>query len=262
MMTGLESFAAELAVEAAKSLAGIVLKGSWQGMGKLGKMLDIKTQQLVVQASEKYVKKYSERHGMLKVLGMREPVTLESLYTSVQLLHKWDMGRFESIENLEKAYRESRSFQPQNSIKQDGLKVANETQYLTVNLTRTPARPGTPTRAFTRALTLAVAQQLESIKIFKEVNFTLLIARLEALKVKAPSINQSYKAHQGFNYRVSQTWLNALNLNPELVSLSTEELQSLENYLYANLLIVKCKQAAVRVSPKTWEKIEGEMLRS
>ena len=33
------------------------------------------------------------------------------------------------------------------------------------------------------------------------------------------------------------------------------------DYLYACELMVQCKEAAVRVSPQTWEAIEGRMLR-
>ncbi|MFB2978296.1 NACHT domain-containing protein [Microseira sp. BLCC-F43] len=136
----------------------------------------------------------------------------------------------------------------------DLARALNPNQARKINLTRTP------TRAFSRALTKAIAQELEAVKIFTSVNFTVLIARLEALKAQAPDFNQSYKVHQGFSNRVSLTWLNALKLNPELVCLSEGEYQSLEDYLYINLLLVRCKQAAMRVSPKTWEAIEGRML--
>lgn len=142
----------------------------------------------------------------------------------------------------------------------DLARALNPNLVRTINSTRTPSRPCTPTRAFTRALTHAIVQELEKIKIFRTVNFTVLFARLEALKVKAPGMYQSYKAHQGFNNRVSQTWLNALKLNPEFVCLSDRESKALEHYLYINLLIVQCKQAAVRVSPQTWDAIEQRML--
>jgi hypothetical protein len=35
---------------------------------------------------------------------------------------------------------------------------------------------------------------------------------------------------------------------------------ALGDYLYVNYLIVKCKEAAVRISAKTWEEIESRML--
>ena len=45
-----------------------------------------------------------------------------------------------------------------------------------------------------------------------------------------------------------------------MVNLSREEITSLGNYLYANYLIIQCKDAALRVSAQTWEAIEDRML--
>jgi hypothetical protein len=127
-------------------------------------------------------------------------------------------------------------------------------------LPQTSARAATPTRAFARAMTQALAEELEKLKIFCDVNFNVLMARLEAVKTKMPDVRQPAEVHQAFQSQISHTWLNALRLNPALVSLSESELQSLEHYLYAHCLMVKCKQSAVRVSPKTWEAIESRML--
>ncbi|MGV0024234.1 NACHT domain-containing protein [Phormidesmis priestleyi] len=127
-------------------------------------------------------------------------------------------------------------------------------------LPQTSARAATPTRAFARAMTQALAEELEKLKIFCNVNFNVLMARLEAVKTKMPDVRQPAEVHQAFQSQISHTWLNALRLNPALVSLSESELQSLEHYLYAHCLMVKCKQSAVRVSPKTWEAIESRML--
>ncbi|MBD2119664.1 NACHT domain-containing NTPase [Trichocoleus sp. FACHB-262] len=135
-MIGLEKIALQAA---SMGLASIFSRVVWEGGGKLlgwmgKKSLDEKTKQAIAEASVQYIQNYGERHGILKVLGMREPAPLESVYTTVQLLDKWDLRRFESIETLEKAYRQtrSRSFQPRESSRQDGLRVANEKQYLMV----------------------------------------------------------------------------------------------------------------------------------
>ncbi len=125
---------------------------------------------------------------------------------------------------------------------------------------RTPIRPATPTRAFTRAINKAIAQELEDFDLFPYINFARLMENLEILKAKAPNIDQSYKAHQGYNSRVSQIWLNALQLNPELTIFSSEESEALENYLYINILTIRCKQASMKISPKTWQEIEARML--
>ena len=66
--------------------------------------------------------------------------------------------------------------------------------------------------------------------------------------------------HQDFAKKLIETLLNGFNLTPEMVNLSDEEIKALDNYLYANYLIIQCKEAAVRVSPATWEAIEGRML--
>ena len=104
------------------------------------------------------------------------------------------------------------------------------------------------------------ARELEELKILKDINFTVLIARLEALKAQVSDDNQPLDVHRAFASRILQTWLNAFNLSRELVELSSEEAEAWKNYLYANWLIVQCKAAAVRVSPKTWEEIEERML--
>ena len=101
---------------------------------------------------------------------------------------------------------------------------------------------------------------LEKLKIFTQVNFTRLTDNLKTLKTKLPSNYSSKEENSKLNQLIVKTWLEALNLNLEIVDLSLEELKLLDNYFYANLLIVKCKEAAVRVSLRTWSEIEGRML--
>ena len=103
-------------------------------LGLFGKTLDEKAKQAIFAASKQYGHNYVERHGILKVLGMREPVQLETVYTAVQFLDDSGIRSFESVETLEAVYREAprRSFQPKDCKKQDGLKVANNKQYLMV----------------------------------------------------------------------------------------------------------------------------------
>ncbi len=110
------------------------------------------------------------------------------------------------------------------------------------------------------ALARARARAFEKTKIFKSVNFVVLIARLKALKAQTPEDNQPVEVRQAFRDKVLHTWYNALNLDSKLVDLSEAETKALENYFYANWLMVQCRQAAVRVSPTTWEGIEDRMV--
>mgnify|MGYP002777181419 CR=1 FL=1 len=119
-----------------------------------------------------------------------------------------------------------------------------------------------PSRTIAKAVTEALANEFHKSRILGDVNFKALLARLQALKLRAPSPSQPAADLESFNDRLSQVWLNALNLDTELVNLTETELQALEHYLYANCLIVRCKQAAVRVSPQTWNQIEAGMLKA
>jgi len=134
-MTGFEP----LIAQAVSGVAVPVFQSIWAGGGKIldrfGKALDgKKVKQAIDAASRQYAQNYTERHGILKVLGMREPVALESVYTAVQFLDDRAIRSFESVETLEQVYRQAkqRSFQSEDCQKQEGLKVANEKQYLMV----------------------------------------------------------------------------------------------------------------------------------
>lgn len=164
---------------AAITLASIVSRVVCDGGGKFlswVKEQNDDPEQVINKASEQYAWNYAKRHGMLKVLGMREPVPLEAVYTAVQFLDRDGISRFESIEDLEKAFREQteRSFQRKNSKKQDGLKVGNEKQYLMVL-----GGPGAGKSTFLRKMGLEALKGLgggyihECIPVFLELkNFT------------------------------------------------------------------------------------------
>ncbi|QEI44018.1 hypothetical protein BMF77_04646 [Dolichospermum sp. UHCC 0315A] len=101
---------------------------------------------------------------------------------------------------------------------------------------------------------------IEKLQIFNQkLNFTVLLTQLEALKAKIPDDKQPEEVRQAFAKTLRETLLNGFNLTPEMVDLSGEETKALDNYLYANFLIIQCKEAAVRVSPTTWEAIETRM---
>jgi hypothetical protein len=110
------------------------------------------------------------------------------------------------------------------------------------------------------ALAIGLAEELKKIKIFKEVNLTQLIAQLRELQKQFPDRDQPEQIHLAFADGLVDTWCHALHLDPEIVKLSEEEAEALGDYLSANRLIIKCKEAAVRISAKTWEEIESRML--
>ncbi len=118
------------------------------------------------------------------------------------------------------------------------------------------------TDAFARTLARALActEEFEKTKIFKAVNFAALIAELKALRANAPEDQQPFEVCQAFAKKIWQTWYTALQIDSDWVNLSDAEANALNDYLYANELIVRCKEAAVRVSPQVWAGIEERML--
>ncbi|MHC5723468.1 MAG: NACHT domain-containing protein, partial [Nostoc sp.] len=96
--------------------------------------LDEKTTKLIYQASEQYIINYHKRHNKLQILGMQQPVDLDSIYIAVQYLQLSDIWRLESIEALDNLFCEAgkRGFQPEDVDQQEGIKVVNQQQYLMV----------------------------------------------------------------------------------------------------------------------------------
>lgn len=126
-MTGLEPFL----TKAGEAIAGLVIKTGWE-MANI--RLDESVKQLIFRASRQYAQNYRDRHGILKVLGMREPVLLDAVYTTVEFLDNNTLKYFDSLEGLEQAYRDSkqRKFRFDEPERRAGIAVANQTQYLMV----------------------------------------------------------------------------------------------------------------------------------
>ena len=104
------------------------------------------------------------------------------------------------------------------------------------------------------------AQWSEKFKIYQDVNYSKLIATLIELKQQIPDDKEEREVRQAFGQDIIQTWLTAFHLTPEMLDLSSEEKEALNNYFYANLLMVECKKEAVLISQSTWENIESRML--
>ena len=120
------------------------------------------------------------------------------------------------------------------------------------NITTTHARD--LARDFTRNLVhlaIELAGTLANLEIFESVNFPALLARLDVLRLKGVDDDSE---------RISLLWLEAFHLNVRLADLTQAEIDNLEEYLSINLLILRCKQASVRVSRQIWEQLEGRLL--
>jgi predicted NACHT family NTPase len=100
-----------------------------------------------------------------------------------------------------------------------------------------------------------LARKLEESKVLDQVNLKLLTAKMDAFRLRTLDEHQNKLTE-----KLWQTWLEIFQLNQEMVNLSKEETEKLENYLDANLLLLQCKKSAVRVLRTTWEQVEQRML--
>lgn len=83
---------------------------------------------------------------------------------------------------------------------------------------------------------------------------------LESFENQTSKVSKEIEERLKFSNQILNIWLKAFHLSIEIVEFSELEIQALTNYLYANLLMVECKKAAVRVSTATWSGIESRML--
>jgi hypothetical protein len=110
---------------------------------------------------------------------------------------------------------------------------------------------------------LEVIAEIASKKIFKQVKFNLLLAKLKALRVKHSQNLDLPEMKAAIAQQIGKTSLVALGMQQETVlSFSQTEICIINDYLYAAMLLMKCKKAAVRVSLHTWQSIEQEVLRT
>ncbi|MCA2628293.1 MULTISPECIES: NACHT domain-containing protein [unclassified Microcystis] len=99
-------------------------------------------------------------------------------------------------------------------------------------------------------------------RIISKVNFSQLIADLEALKQIIPDDKITKKHHEELADQLFKMWNTAFNLTPELLNLSLDAISEIDkHYFYINRLILDCQKVAVNISPTVWQEIEERMLR-
>lgn len=99
---------------------------------------------------------------------------------------------------------------------------------------------------------------LSKLKIFRETNCNILIARLQAIQIKVSSFsNFDIKQFVDLAYI---NWAGALALKREWLDLSNDETEVLSNYLYTYGLLFECKKTSMRVSALFWHELEENIL--
>ncbi|NMF85313.1 NACHT domain-containing protein [Nodosilinea sp. P-1105] len=179
-MTGfLESFLlatagslASVAIDSAKETGGGFLN-------RVGKRISDDLKQRYFEASKRYIESYTDRHCKIKVLGMREPVNLDSIYTAVKFLSFTEIIRFSSVESLEREYRSDRlgGFSPKANKKnqKSGIDVANREQFLMVL-----GGPGVGKSTFLRKVALEAIKAERGKYSHRKIPVLIELKRLES----------------------------------------------------------------------------------
>jgi predicted NACHT family NTPase len=108
--------------------------------------------------------------------------------------------------------------------------------------------------------TFHLVRNIEQAEMFRDMDFNTLLSGIETLLASTQGTEATFELCQMHRDFLHQTWLTTLHLNDEWLELSPAEVDEFNNYLYANELMIRCKEAALRVSPQVWDSIASRML--
>ena len=106
---------------------------------------------------------------------------------------------------------------------------------------------------------ITLVERMEQMKIFKDVDLQQIVQRFNAQQEFIKATGKG-KAVEPPAESIHDTWLAVLGITDDMLAISDEELENCHPYLRAVDLILACKEAAGRVSPKAWQKIEEKLL--
>ena len=108
---------------------------------------------------------------------------------------------------------------------------------------------------------IEVVMHIEETKIFEGVDLQRMVQRFNEERefIKAAGEGKSVKPPAE---SIHDTWLAVLGITDDMIAILEEELENCQRYLRAVNLTVACKEAAGRVSPEVWQKIEKKLLTS
>ncbi len=115
------------------------------------------------------------------------------------------------------------------------------------------------------AYTYAINQLINYMKwavkfeIYQELDSQGIIRKLEYLQSQLPE--DELQIQSDFGQNLIKIILADFHLTHEMVDLPEDEIQILDNYLYAIKLLIECNYAAVRRTPEVWSQIEERLLR-
>ncbi|MEO1209525.1 MAG: NACHT domain-containing protein [Cyanobacteria bacterium J06638_20] len=110
------------------------------------------------------------------------------------------------------------------------------------------------------AITIAIAIVRDYSQIFNSTKFAKLPKQLKRFATMTPGPDSSSEALQNWGDKLESLWLDTLNLDKSDLTFTEAEAQSLRNHLYATELLIRCKEAAIRIPKQAWADLEARLL--
>ncbi|MDE0013945.1 MAG: NACHT domain-containing protein [Candidatus Poribacteria bacterium] len=106
---------------------------------------------------------------------------------------------------------------------------------------------------------IELVKRIKQMKIFKCVDLQQMVQQFNAQRefIKAAGKGEPVELP---TESIHDTWLSVFGITNDMLEISDEELANYLPYLRGVELIVACKTAARRTSPKVWQKIEERLL--
>lgn len=219
----------------------------------------------------RYETKYLERYGIVKLLGMKRGLALDQVYTGVRILDDVSIRQFESLEALEKIYRERgiRRLQQggcrlgEDGEPENGIQVANQYSCLMVL-----GGPGAGKSTFLRRIGLAAARGEARFFEHDCIPVMLELKQFKETEVNLQSAIAQEFANVGFDF--SQDFVEEALQQGKLLVLFDgldevpkanqdkviDAIQNFVNRYDNNRFMASCRVAAYRSSFQNFTEIE------
>ncbi|MGD1907477.1 MAG: hypothetical protein ACFB0C_16020 [Leptolyngbyaceae cyanobacterium] len=121
-------------------------------------------------------------------------------------------------------------------------------------------------RAIDSAIAIAIAIAIDSdsaedfANVFNSPEFATLPAQLQQMAETIPTDADPDQAWQDWANKLEAIWFDVLGLDRAALTFNKAEAEALRDYFYATELLLRCKDAAVRISKQAWADLEVRLL--
>ncbi|MEM9120383.1 MAG: hypothetical protein AAGD09_21235 [Cyanobacteria bacterium P01_F01_bin.56] len=98
------------------------------------------------------------------------------------------------------------------------------------------------------------------VDMFNNSKSVDLTSKLTQLSETMPDTEDPFEVWQDWADKLDTLWFNTLGLDKVAFIFSKEEVEALHEYLYATELLIRCKDAAVRIPKQAWADLEARLL--